>query len=512
MRQLLFIALICSVSLSYGQKLRFKVAGVKDTTVFLTKYFGKGLYYADTAEMKGGVAEFDVNKDIKPGIVALLLPGQKYFEFIYNNEDISMETDVKDLVGDLKIKKSEENKVFVPYIQYLQKQRTVANEISKQRESMKKGDADYKALTQKMDSIGKLVATYQKDLIKNNSTLFVSKVINMSMDVEIPESPKDANGKIIDSTFGYKFYRAHFWDNIDLKDDRMVNTPVFHQKLEYYFGKNMLLQHPDTVLNEAFSFIEGRLNKGSEVFKYVVDHITNSTAKSNIMGMDKVYIMMADRYYCGKDANGKSYAFWMKEDKLKELCEDIPVKKKLVYGVVPPNVILRDTTDKVWKDFYSLKSEYTVLYFWDPECGHCKKTTPKLQVLYEKKLKARNVEVFAVGKAMGEDFEKWKKFIRDNKLTFINVGLTESLYKAALEDARLFVPKFTNIESLNYHDTYDLYATPRIFLLDKDKKIIAKQLSISQLEDMLDRYQNIKNPEKLFEEDPEEDIDKKETH
>jgi thiol-disulfide isomerase/thioredoxin len=223
------------------------------------------------------------------------------------------------------------------------------------------------------------------------------------------------------------------------------------------------------------------------------------------MGMDKVFVMMADRYYCRTNPEtGKSYAYWMPKEKLEDLCKDNVIKKNLVQGVVPPNVILRDTTDKNWRGFYDLKSEYTILYFWDPECGHCKKITPKLQKLYAEKLKARNVEVFAVGKATGDDFEKWKKFIRDNKLSFINVGLTKTLYEEAVQDARPLL-KYTNIESLNYHDTYDLYATPRIIVLDKDKKIIAKQLTISQLEDLMDRLQNIKDAPILFPPDPEEE-------
>ena len=124
--------------------------------------------------------------------------------------------------------------------------------------------------------------------------------------------------------------------------------------------------------------------------------------------------------------------------------------------------------------------------------------------MYAEKLKARNVEVFAVGKATGDDFEKWKKFIRDNKLSFINVGLTKTLYEEAVQDARPLL-KYTHIESLNYHDTYDLYATPRIIVLDKDKKIIAKQLTISQLEDLMDRLQNIKDAPILFPPDREEE-------
>jgi thiol-disulfide isomerase/thioredoxin len=241
------------------------------------------------------------------------------------------------------------------------------------------------------------------------------------------------------------------------------------------------------------------------MFKYSVVYITSTFEKSKIIGMDKVFVRMGQKYYCSRNAEGKSPAYWMEEDKLKDLCEKVETNKNLVFGIVPPNISLRDTSDTKWKDFYSIKADYTILYFWDPECGHCKKTTPKLEKLYSEKLKARNVEVFAVSKAIGDEFGKWKKFIKDNKLSFINVGLTDRLYRDAVENATLFVPKYTTLEALNFHDTYDLYATPKIFVLDKDKKIISKSLSISQLEDFLDRMQNIPNPIKLIPEDKTEE-------
>jgi hypothetical protein len=61
------------------------------------------------------------------------------------------------------------------------------------------------------------------------------------------------------------------------------------------------------------------------------------------------------------------------------------------------------------------------------------------------------------------------------------------------------------LQSLNYQQTYDIYSTPKVFVLDKDKKIIAKNLSVSQLEDMLDKLQNKSDAPKLFPPDPEED-------
>ena len=105
------------------------------------------------------------------------------------------------------------------------------------------------------------------------------------------------------------------------------------------------------------------------------------------MGMDKVYLYMLNRYYCTKNSHGESPAFWMSTDKLEGLCDDLEYKIKLTVGTVPPNLILRDTTDQNWRDFYSLDAEYTVLYFWDPDCGHCKKTTPKLETFTKRNLK-----------------------------------------------------------------------------------------------------------------------------
>lgn len=502
MKRILILTFLALTTVGFSQKIKLKVTGQKDTTVFLIKYYGKNLLYADTAEMKNGMVEFNGAKQ-KPGIVGLLLPGQKYFEFIYNNEEVQLETQGPDFISNMKVKKSAENMVFIDYIKFINSERQKANQLTSKREAFKKGDAQYKEISAEIDSISKKVVAYQNNLIATNSSKFVAKVVKMSMDVKIPEAPRKADGTLIDSNFAYHYFRDHYFDNIDLTDDRLVNTPVFHNKLDYFFSQNMLLQQPDTIVKYAYIFCD-RLNQKSEMFKYAVIHITSTFEKSKIMGMDKVFVKMGERYYCSKNSEGKSPAYWMAEDKLKDLCEKVTTNKVLVQGVVPPNISLRDTTDVNWKDFYSIQADYTILYFWESDCGHCKKSTPKLQKLYAEKLKARNVEIFAVSKAIDDDFEKWKKFIRDHKLTFINVALTNSLFRAAQEDARQFIPKYTTLQALNYSETYDVTSTPRIFILDKDKKIIGKGLSVAQLEDFMDRIQGFKDAPKIIEPDPED--------
>ena len=496
-----------------AQKIRIKVIGQKDTTVQLIKYFGKGLYYADTAKIIKGEVVFDGAKQ-KPGILGLLLPGQQYFEFIYNKEEISLETSRSnggEYTKNLVVKKSEENKLFIPYVNFITEKKTAAGRLGEERNKFKSGDVEYKKLTDQIDAINKEVLTYQKDLIAKNPTTLVSKIVKMSLDIVIPDAPLDADGKIIDSSFQFNYFRNHYWDNTDLLDERLVNNPIFHNKLEYFFSKNMMAQHWDTIIYHAFKFCDA-LNPKSRTFEYCVGWIASSFGKSQQMGMDKVYYHMLDRYFCSKNAEGKHPSFWVDDSKYDELCKDLDKKLAICLGEKAPNLILKDPSDENWVNLHTLKAEYTILYFWDPECGHCKTITPKLAELYTKKMKARGVEVYAVGKAIGKDFEAWKKFIKDNNLTFINVAVTDKLYQVAKEKPELLVPiypgekgKPTTLESLNYQTTYDIYSTPKVFILDKDKKIIAKSLSMSQIEDLLDNLQGQKDAPKIMEKDAKED-------
>lgn len=507
MRILFLATFLTLTSSAFSQSIKFKIANLPDTTVNLVRYFGKGLYYADTAEVKKGMIEFDGSKQ-KPGILALFLPGEQLLEFVYNNEEIYIESTAKNPMSTAKAKKSEENKVFLEYVSFIGKERAQVNVLNEELKKTDKASNRYEILSKQIADKNQGVINYQKALVKNNPNLLVSKYINMSMDIDIPEAPTDESGVVTDSNFRFNYFRKHYWDNVDFNDDRLVRSSIYHTKLKNYFD-NMMVQHWDTVLNYAFAFCD-QLPASSEFRQYSVSWIASKYEMSKIMGMDKVFVGMVNRYYCPKDENGKPLAFWMPENKLNDLCEKAEVQRNLVMGVVPPNITLPDSTNTKWHNFYDLKSEYTILYFWDPECGHCKKITPKLQTLYAEKLRDRNIEIFAVGKAVGEDFGKWKKFIKKNNLEFINVAMTDSLYTVAKADAgRVIREHNTTLQALNYQTTFDVFMTPKLFILDKDKKIIGKGLNISQLEEYLDRLQGVPDAEKLFpvEEQPkDEDI------
>lgn len=497
---LLSLLITQSIVTVFSQDLKFKIKGQPDGTINLVKYVGSKLYYADTADIKNEIVTFDGSKQ-QPGVMAVLLPGQKYFEFIYNNEAVEIETEHNNFVTPMVVKKSEENKLFIPYIQMIQSSRERADALNKQADALPNDAVNKKKeLKDQVNQISKDVITYQNKLIDENANTLAAKIIKMSMDIDLPEAPKNEDGSLKDSLFVYKYFRDHFWDNVDLQDDRLVNVPVLEKKVRQYISDRVLHQSPDSLI-KYIAPVMNQLQEGSTMYRFFTTTISSHFEKSKIMGMDKVFHFMFLNYYCSKDKNGNYKGFWMKDSKLDEICEDIGTKSITDIGNKAPNIILTDTTEQNWLGFYDNGKEYTVLYFWDPDCGHCKKETPKLQKLYAQKLKDRNVGVFAIGKATGEDFEKWKKYIRENDLTFTNVALTNSIWEFAnesQENVRTLIPSKTTVESLNYQQTYDIFSTPRVFVVDKNKRIVAKSLSIAQLEEYLDAVQGMPTAEKIF--------------
>jgi thiol-disulfide isomerase/thioredoxin len=494
---LIFSTILIS-SIAWGQDIKFKVKGIKDTTVHLVKYVGSKMYYADTSALENGVVTFDGSRQ-DPGVMGLLMPGQRFFEFVYDGKPVYLETKSPNYREHMVIKESDENKLFYQYVNFMQDNTAKARKLSEEKASLGKDQKDRSAeIDKELNEMNKSVVAFQKKIAEENPETLVAKIVKTSTDVEVPDAPKNEDGSLKDSTFKYRYFRDHYFDNIDLTDSRIVNTPVFQKKLEYYYSRNMLLQHPDTLIKYLTPVVE-QIPEGTQMYRFVVSNITSNYEKSKIMGMDKVVNYMVARYYCSPDKDGNPKAFWMDQEKMKDLCKDTQKRLRLVQGVVPPNLILPDSTNQKWYNLLDIDSEYTVLYFWDPNCGHCKKVTPKLQTLYEKKLRDRGVEIFAVGKATGDDFEDWKSFIKKHNLEFINVGLTQKIYEQAKEDPRSLIPSKTTLESINYQDTYDIFSTPRVWILDKDKKIIAKSLSIAQMERLFDRLQGKEDAEKLFE-------------
>jgi thiol-disulfide isomerase/thioredoxin len=486
-------SVFCSLLLS-AQTLTFTIKGAPDDVVYLTRYVGASLHYADTGYTKNGMVRFDGSKHTG-GLYAVYFKNGSYFEFVHDNEVVEMETDTLHLTGNMKVTKSKNNKVFYDYINHFNSYQEQVSRIQKAQSTVGPGSATYDSLTWLKDQFYLEYAAYQKKLVQENKGLLISDMIYMSTDVDLPAEMYDENGEVKDPAEAYNYFMKHYWDHFNLKDPRLVNIPAYHHRLVRYFTPESMIQHPDTIIYYAHWLLSqtDMDNKENGVFQYTLVYIVNEYYDSPYLGMDKIVWAMGASYYCPPN----SKAHWMSPEALQKFCTQVYKTGKTLVGNVAPGLILPDTTEQNWVNIHQIDADYTVLFFWNPTCDHCLETMPMLKMLYDQKFKDRNIAVVGVAGAAGEDFYEWKKYIRENNLDFINIGMTPAVLNQA-RNAYEPLLQYTNLESLNYDQTWDIIMTPMIFVLDKDKKIIYKKLSIAQLEDVMDEHTGHAADPKLF--------------
>jgi peroxiredoxin len=472
---ILFLISLFSFSQNNGYQIKGKIKGWHDTICYLGNYFGKFYPIKDSTQIdKNGNFIFKGKENLPGGIYFVVFPNKTLdLQLLIDKEqNFSLETDTSKVIEAMKIKGSEENVLFYKYLNFISKKQKSAEPLKKRVEKIRMDSVA--ALTTKKDSIKilqdksiaieKEVEKYKEDFITEHPGLFMTTIFKAQKDPVVPDAPTLLNGKK-DSLFPYTYYKDHFWDNIPPSDDRLLRTPIFHMKLKQFFDK-VVIQNPDSI-NKESDILVAKTKGNKETFKYIVWYMTLTYENNPIMGMDAVFVHQINRYYKAHQS------YWVDTVTLVKTIHKADIMEPLLLGKLAPRITLQDSSDKNIS-LYDLRSKYTVLIFWDPDCGYCQKVLPKLKENYDKTLKSKGVEVFSVD--IEDNSEKWKKFIVDNKLKWIN---THDKYK------QYFL-----------RDLFDIYSTPVIYLLDEDKKIKAKRIDVDQLDGYIDYLDKIKGPER----------------
>lgn len=460
-------------------KIKVRVDGVSDTTVYLANYYGNKLYYNDTTRADAnGYFEFDGKPFEEGGKYAIVIPGPKYFDILVTDEDIHIETKASDLVGNLQVIESKENKFFFDYLKFLADKRTERDPLDAQLGDSTLTEKKREALVAQLQELNQEVVDHQKELVAQHPEMLASKLIKMTFEPDVPTPPDSVKNP---DTWKYYQYRKHYWDRVDLDDPRLVRDQMFHKLLEKYFTK-ILPQAPDSLAIEAPKLAD--MMRNPDMFKYTTHYLTYTSETSNIMCMDKVFVTMVNKYY----RTGK--ADWLDDEQLEKVLESADKKKYVLCGEPVPNIILPDTTLTNWKSLYDLDSKYTLVVIWEGSCGHCKKEVPKLYELYQK-WKPYGLEVYSIG----NDFETepWMEFIHKHDLDWLNVSDNPQINQTD-SATKLIYSGITTLPSLNFRTTFDVFSTPRVVLLDEEKRVIAKQLSHEQLDEMLNHLEGIESP------------------
>ena len=444
----------CTILYSQAYEIEVKFKSYKNNQVYLGFHYGHNKYVRDTAEVnQKGVVVFSGDKEIPGGIYLIIVPNKNYFELIVNEEKISVETDTGDFVKNMKVILSDENKVFYDYLRFMQDQHFSKTDLQAKLNALDERDTiEKQKINEKIKNLDDEVVHYRESIIKDHSELFFAKIVK-ALEEPLPRPMEAAENDSMYRNYLYGFYQEHFFDHMDLSDEKILRTPIYEPKVDRYVDK-LTLRHPDSIKYAAERLIDKSM-ANEEVFKYTLIKLFNKYAKSQYMGMDAVVVHLAEKYYL----SGK--ASWADSTQIAKIYERVVNLSSNLIGMKAPELIMQDTSGQ-YKSLHAIKSFYTLLVFWDVSCGHCKLVVSELKKLVDRS-PSDSLQVFAVH--TGKESKEWKKHVIENKLPFIHVS-----------DLKQFS---------NFRQLYDVYSTPVVYLLDKEKIIQAKRIAVDKIEPII---------------------------
>lgn len=467
MRKLIFSILLSLVpvflsgQLKNGYEINITIMDLQDSTVFLAYHLGDKQYIKDTVKLdRSGNGIFRGQQTLPQGIYMIVLPGRKYFEIlISDNQRFSLNCTFSDYFNTLKFTGSKENSAFVEYQKNWVTMQQTAIAISKRIQNNKQNNDSLKILGSVQKLQEENMKAYLKSVVKANEGNFLGTLVKGLLPIDIPKFTIPIGYKNPDSirwVLNYNYNKDHFFDNIDLNDERLIRTPLLYSRLDSFFT-NVLVQSPDTINKEIDKLIN-KCSSNYKMFQFVSVYLFNHFRESEIMGHDAVMVKIADDIYLSGKAD------WVTREFKDDLRKQIDLIRPNLIGKKAENMVM-DSYKGIFVSLYDVEKDFTVLYFWEPNCGHCQEATPKLKAYYDKP-KDYSLEVFAV--CTTADKEKWTKYIEDNKITWING----------------WDPK--RISHFDFY--YNVQSTPTIYVLDKNKKIIAKKLAVEEIGPFIDNY------------------------
>ncbi len=444
-----------------GYRIDVSIRGLADSAIYLAYHFGDKQYLKDTVNLdKSGAGVFAGKEALPHGIYMVVLPQKQYFEILVSDDQVfSADCSYNNYNGTLKFTGSSENSSFVDYQRKWVIMQQKASALSKRLQNNKNNKDSASILMPLQKAEEEKMKAYLKSVAAENKDNLLGVLVKSLIPIDIPEfnvpsyvSNKDSMKWLMN----YMYNKDHFFDNIDLQDERLLRTPILYARLSAFYG-GVVIQSPDSINKEIDRLIR-KVESNYKIFQFVSVFLFNHFRESEIMGHDAVMVKLADEIYL----TGK--ADWVTKEFKDDLKKQIDRIRPNLLGIQAHNLIM-DSYKGIPVSLDDVEKDFTILYFWEPNCGHCQEATPKLKAWYEKP-KAYTCEIFAI--CTTAEKEKWSKYIEDNKLTWINGWDPQRASR------------------FDYY--YNVQATPLVYILDKNKKIIAKKISVEDIGGFIDNY------------------------
>ena len=395
----------------------------------------------DTARVQLNAFVFSNIEKYPAGMYRVSFDDTLFTELVFNNEDIVIEADARNVLTSMKVKKSVENMILFDYWNYAIKVRDTIMSVGYQKEKhYKSGNysaQSIKAYDDKIEQLNDNLYEYIEDRATNFPDNFAPVVLRSYLIPSYQRYLKDKDHEPYPSE--KLFYLYHFFDNIDFSDARLLNARIIHTAISDYMSTfaspaktSIYVDIIDRVLN---------ISKSNEaVYQYSLNLFIRAFENSI---WEDVFVYLIDNYYL------KSYVYNPTQGAY--YANKVKVIKSLKVGKIMPNVVLKDTSNQD-VSLYSIKAKAKLVLIYSSDCSHCKETMPDIQEIYEA-YSSSGFEVYAI--AIDDSASLWKSEIINDKYEWVSVSDLKGMQSPVLE-------------------LYNIWMTPTMFMLDEKNMIVNK--------------------------------------
>jgi peroxiredoxin len=447
--------------------IQFQSENFKNKMYYIASNYGKYQTLLDSviATPQGKII-FKSDKKYVEGIYMLVTKDKKIeTEFLMDeNQHFTIEPNSSEYQK-TKIQNSPLNLDFLAFNVFFKSKSDQLKELNTSLTTLKT-KKDSSNVIKKMKIIQNEITLYKHNYIQKNTPNTLALLLRLTQPIDnFLTKPTYETLKTKKDSIDY--LKKHFFDGINFNDPRLLRNPFLENKISSYFNF-FIPQNPEEVTKAVFDILEQTQKPEGETFKYLSLYFVDLYAEPKIMGMDRVFLNIYETYFKNKKYD------WLKPTQEEFFKYKVTSLKDNQIGSKGPNMFML-TQEEKRIDLYDIEAPFTVLAFWDPTCGHCAIEIPKMKAFYDKDWKQLGVVVFAINNNTNE-MVKWKEFIEKEKLQdWIHVY-----------PPKVLTGNYTK-EEVDFQTLYNVRQTPVFYLLDKDKKIIAKKVGIENYKDIISK-------------------------
>ena len=443
----LFFIFITSIN-TYSQNqysINITIDDFPNSGVMLADFYGDKNNVIDTliTDERGSLS-FSFDESKPAGMYRIFLPQNNFIDFIFNNENIILKTNIEYPMDSLVVVASVENKLYYDFLRADRNFMIKLELLSPLLSYFPKDDEFYSSARIKFLRTQQDRDTYILKTEQNFPDTYATKIILFQRNPLLASSLNDYEKT--------EFIRTHFFDKINFDDPELLRSDAYPNKLisylTLYSNRNLSQDQLEDSFIKAIDNLMTKPFESTLVKEYVVQYLITGFEK---YGFERVLVHMAETYKDDKeceDAERKS-----------DLQTRLDNYKKLAEGKIAPDISVPDEKGDII-NFSDIESKYTMVIFWATWCPHCTQMLPEIYELY-KKQNVKNIEVLTI--SLDDDEGLWKEYLTQHNFDWLNASeLKKWNSKSAID--------------------YNIYATPTILLLDKNRKIISKPLTMHKIQ------------------------------